>query len=128
MKFCPDCENLLITKIADIDTTDNPNNLVSYFCNNCSYSEDLKIKNKETNKCVYYNKKGVVSSKIDANVIPFLDLDPTLPRINNLQCPNTECESVKESITNDVRYIQIDSDTMTYLYKCNHCQQTWKNK
>ena len=128
MKFCPDCENLLITKIADIDTTDNPNNLVSYFCNNCAYTEDLKIKNKETNKCVYYNKKGVVSSKIDENVIPFLVLDPTLPRINNLQCPNTECESVKESITNDVRYIQIDSDTMTYLYKCNHCQQTWKNK
>ena len=127
MKFCPDCENLLITKIADIDTTDNPNGLVSYFCNNCGYSEDLKIKNKETNKCIYYNKKGVVSSKIDDNVIPFLDLDPTLPRINNLQCPKPECAG-KESLSNDVKYIQIDADTMTYLYKCNHCQQTWKNK
>ena len=127
MKFCPDCENLLITKIADIDTVNDAGSLVSYYCNSCAYSEDLKIKNKDTIKCVYYNKKGVVSSKIDSNVIPFLDLDPTLPRINNLQCPKKECAG-KDSLSNDVKYILIDADTMTYLYKCNHCQQTWKNK
>ena len=126
MKFCPDCETLLITKIADIDTTDNPNKLVSYHCLNCGYHEDLKIKKKNTSKCVYFNKKGVVATKVDNNVVPFLDLDPTLPRINNIQCPNTEC--VKEHINNDVKYILINEDTMTYLYKCNHCSQTWKNK
>ena len=44
MKFCPDCEMLLITKIADIDVTTNPNKLVSYHCLNCGYQQYIVIK------------------------------------------------------------------------------------
>ena len=58
MKFCPDCENLLITKIADIDTTDNPNNLVSYFYIKPSMTGSGKKKKKETRGKNKSKKKG----------------------------------------------------------------------
>jgi DNA-directed RNA polymerase subunit M/transcription elongation factor TFIIS len=128
MKFCQECDNLLVTKIADIDSENNMDKLISYQCINCGYKEELKITNKDTHKCVYFNKKGAVSNKIDATVVSHLSLDPTLPRVNNLQCPNTICPSVKGNKISDIVYIEIDADTMTYMYKCNNCQQTWKNK
>lgn len=128
MKFCKECENLLVTKIADIDSENNMDKLISYQCLNCGYKEELKISDKDTNKCVYYNKKGVVSSNIDSTVASYLSLDPTLPRVNNLQCPNAECSSNKGSSVSDIIYIELDADTMTFLYKCNHCHKTWTNK
>ena len=128
MRFCRDCENLLVTKIADIDSENNADKLISYQCLNCGYKEELKISNDDTNKCVYFNKRGAVASKIDATVVSHLSLDPTLPRVNNLQCPNANCATNTGNVANDIVYIELDADTMTFMYKCNICQQTWKNK
>ena len=36
------------------------------------------------------------ASKIDATIASHLSLDPTLPRVNNLQCPNANCATNTE--------------------------------
>ena len=56
--------------------------------------------------------------------------DITLPTIignPNIQCPNVECESIKEVKNSSVTYIKYDAENMKYIYICNYCGQKWKN-
>ena len=48
-------------------------------------------------------------------------MDPTLPRLYNIQCPNDECKT-----ENGVIYIRYDSDNLKYLYICVDCDTKWK--
>ena len=64
----------------------------------------------------------------------YLEDDHTLPRVNNIPCPNADCptnsleqKKSKKNI-NEVIYIIINESTMTFQYKCCNCKTTWKNK
>jgi len=70
--------------------------------------------------------------------------DPTLPRVNNVLCPNSDCRSnskessmgsdEKKSEDNDraapreILYIRYDNINMKYIYMCCVCDTYWKNE
>jgi aspartate carbamoyltransferase regulatory subunit len=57
----------------------------------------------------------------------YTKLDPTLPRVYNINCPNTECETNTDSeIKPEIIYIRYDEDNLKYLYLCSTCDTTWK--
>jgi len=64
----------------------------------------------------------------------YTKLDPTLPRINTIRCPNSECSSNVESSDNDndkdnkreVIYMRYDDVNMHYIYLCTKCDMVWK--
>ena len=56
----------------------------------------------------------------------YTKLDPTLPRIYNIQCPNSECGSNKENEKREVVYMRYDDDNLKYVYICVVCDTVWK--
>ena len=58
---------------------------------------------------------------------PYIKLDPTLPRINTIKCPNQNCKSNKESTNSqEVIYLRYDDINMKYIYVCALCDTVWK--
>ena len=106
----------------------------------------LKLKNKDENVLIYYcrhcgNEKELDDSNISVlktninnvkdtfiNVInEYTKYDPTLPRTNNIKCPNTECTSNKNSeIKNNIIYIRYDDINIKYIYLCSECDTNWR--
>ena len=155
MNFCPECETYLTTKILN---NDNTNKILSYKCNNCSYSKVIDIVKEPEYKCVYQQNYNLKKIKIDQKNIQFLSKDPTLPHVNNILCPNIQCSTNKQNdkseilnsttsnvdnltsnlekmninnINNknsDVVYIKLNESDLTYLYQCCICKHTWTNK
>jgi DNA-directed RNA polymerase subunit M/transcription elongation factor TFIIS len=136
MNFCPDCESYLTTKITN---NDNPNKLINLECRNCGYVKNIDISKEPQYKCVYQVNYNIKKIKIDQKNIQYLDKDPTLPHVDNIPCPNTQCVTNKETINpevlvgdtkpqNDILYIKLNETDLTFLYQCCNCKHTWTNK
>jgi hypothetical protein len=99
MNFCPECETYLTTQILN---NDNTNKILSYKCNNCSYSKIVDIGKEPEYKCVYQQNYNLKKIKIDQKNIQFLSKDATLPHVNNITCPNQKCLTNKENDKSEV--------------------------
>ena len=121
MEFCKLCDNMLYIKR---EVTDEQDKLINY-CKNCSNSVELKSDNKSI--LIFENnyEKEKINYKLFIN--PYIKYDPTLPRVNNLVCPNTKCTK-KKNQDNEVIYIKYDNENMKYLYYCVYCEEFWVNK
>lgn len=126
MEFCKQCDNLYYIKINQ----DNNDNLL-YYCRNCG-NEEQNLTNLDL--CVSKTSFSNVSTNSYFSANPYIKLDPTLPRIKNIKCPNTECkrnakERTKDEIENDeIIYIRYDDTNMKYMYLCPSCDYLWKNE
>jgi DNA-directed RNA polymerase subunit M/transcription elongation factor TFIIS len=125
MKFCPECENYLIMQV-DEDESNSADNMLKYTCNNCGYID--KVKFDKDAICIYQNNYQQDKFRLDNININYLVQDPTLPRVKNLQCPNSTCPSHNNQELSNILFINIDDSTKTFLYKCNNCDKTWTNK
>lgn len=86
MNFCPDCESFLYLYINKDD-----GNKLSHKCKNCGYKGELDE---------HSNKEFVYTNSLDSNSLDttynilnnkFIIKDPTLPRLNNIECINPNC-------------------------------------
>jgi len=136
MKFCPDCETYLITEILN---DENTNKILSYKCRNCSYKKIVDISKEPEYKCVYQHNNNLNRTNIDQNTLQYLCNDPTLPHVDNIQCPNQQCitnkqtenlevlETTKTNL-NNVLYVMLNESNLTFMYQCCNCKHTWTNK
>ena len=114
MNFCKECENMLYIKLKKCDE-----DKLIYYCRKCGYEE---TNFSEDNICVLKTNLKKNTIKIDHLVNEYTKMDPTLPHINNVPCPNTECEATE----NDVIFMRYDHNNMKFLYICVHCDHIWK--
>jgi hypothetical protein len=59
----------------------------------------------------------------------YTKLDPTLPRIYTMLCPNVECKTntkTGDEKGTEIIYLRYDTDNLKYLYICSECNTTWK--
>jgi DNA-directed RNA polymerase II subunit RPB9 len=114
IQFCSECDNLLFLY------EDGETNKLYYGCKACGNIKD----NSET--CIYNNDFKIdISKTISQN--KYLKEDITLPSIKdniNIKCPNEECGNEGES---KILYVKYDTNSMKYLYICNHCNHKWTN-
>jgi len=119
MHFCSECGNMLYIKVSQTEEK----NLI-YYCRKCGHE---KVSINEDNLCVskiYLTKK---KNKIDNMINEFTKLDPTLPRLTNIKCPNSQCSSnSQEGETAEIIYIRYDDRNLKFLYLCSSCDNTWK--
>ncbi len=101
-----------------------------YYCRNCG-NEDTSLATNTRN--LYVSKSTIKKEMNYKNVInKYTKLDPTLPRINNIDCPNKECSSnnnsggeQKNNSNKDILYIRYDDKNMKYIYLCSLCDTVW---
>ena len=117
MHFCSNCSNMYYIRI----NSDDPNSLV-YYCRQCG-NEDKSIG--VYNVCV--SKIQIKKSEQSFNHIinKYTKLDPTLPRINNVLCPNPDCATNTKNDPKEIIYIRYDDINMKYIYLCSTCDTVW---
>uniref|UniRef100_A0A6C0ATD8 DNA-directed RNA polymerase M/15kDa subunit domain-containing protein n=1 Tax=viral metagenome TaxID=1070528 RepID=A0A6C0ATD8_9ZZZZ len=127
MKFCSQCDNMYYIGISIEDS-----NKLNYYCRNCKHKDETIA---EEGICVLNTELRVGEQKFNHIINQYTKLDPTLPRIYNVKCPNMECKtnhgknadgSDSKSEPNEVIYIRYDDDNLKYLYICVECDTTWK--
>ncbi len=125
MHFCPKCGNMYYLKLMNKDE-----DKLIYYCRNCG-NEDTSLATNTRN--LYVSKSTIKKEMNYKNVInKYTKLDPTLPRINNIDCPNKECSSnnnsggeQKNNSNKDILYIRYDDKNMKYIYLCSLCDTVW---
>ena len=127
MHFCVKCSNMYYIKLSEgSDKSENLNNLV-YYCRQCNYEDKDLIVDKSL-ICVsksYINKKKENYKDI---VNEYTKLDPTLPQVKNVKCPNAECISNNEGEDTKIVTIRYNDSAMKYMYLCCLCDNVWKNE
>ena len=126
MNFCPDCNNYLFLKIK------NDNDAVSftYNCRNCGHTttKTSSALHSVKQQSIYNNPENIDKVRYYAGKKELLRYDPTMPHIDNIPCPNTECISHTEPGKNDIIYLTLDKVKLQQLYICNNCVTHWTNK
>ena len=118
MHFCSNCNNMYYIRI----NSDNPNKLV-YYCRNCGNEDQtLTINNVTVSKTVIKKTEQSFSHIINK----YTKLDPTLPRINTILCPNQDCLTNTEHKEREIIYIRYDDVNMKYVYLCSECDTVWQ--
>ena len=118
MKFCIVCNNMYYITIRS-DKTDS----LSYYCRSCG---NIDSEMDEDVICVLNTQITKENPHFDQIVNKYTILDPTLPRIYNLPCPNKYCLTETEngtnkntsSSSNEVLYILYNDNELKYLYMC----------
>lgn len=124
MHFCPECGNMYYLKLLKEDE-----DKLIYYCRNCG-NEDNSLAANLNN--LYVSKQDTSSSMNYKNSInKYTKLDPTLPRIFNIDCPNPNClcnksEGKEESkVDKEIIYIRYDDKNMKFVYLCAVCDKVW---
>ena len=118
MHFCNLCSNMYYIKI----NTDDPNKLI-YYCRKCGNEDSLLA---IENVCVSRTQIKKNEQSFNHIINKFTKYDPTLPSINNILCPNTDCITNTENKEREIIYIRYDDVNMKYVYLCYDCETIWK--
>ena len=118
MHFCTNCDNMYYIRI----NADDSNTLV-YYCRNCGNEDKLLSVN---NVCVSKTQIKKADNSFNHIINKYTKLDPTLPRINNIMCPNPDCNTNKGDKEREIIYIRYDDTNMKYIYLCSECNTVWQ--
>ena len=122
MHFCSVCGNMYYIRLNE----DAPNTLV-YYCRNCNHESDTP---EASNICVSKTQIKQSQKNFTHIVNKYTKLDPTLPRINTVMCPNDNCPTNKTENPDprEIIYIRYDDLNMKYIYVCSNelCNHQWK--
>jgi len=120
MHFCSQCQNMYYISISP----DDSNKLV-YYCRNCGNKDStLSVENVTVSKVQLKKSEQEFSHIINK----YTKFDPTLPRVNKILCPNSDCSTNKEDKAREIIYIRYDEQNMKYVYLCSTCDTVWKTE
>ena len=138
MHFCKNCDNMYYIKLSDEESS----NTLIHYCRNCGDENfDLVNNNLSVSKLHIKQEEQGYHNYINE----YTKLDPTLPRIKNMNCPNIDCvtnkqqvaeqtdtqkkteSNVEPNVENDILFVRINDEKLAYIYMCCHCDTTWKS-
>ena len=125
MHFCPECGNMYYLQLKK----DEENKLI-YYCRNCGKEDESLVTNLNN---LYVSKTDIKKELNYKNAVnQYTKLDPTLPRIHNIDCPNQDCNCNKTQEGTDtpieekeILYIRYDDANMKFVYLCALCDTIW---
>ena len=120
MHFCSKCQNMYYISIDP-----NDSNKLVYYCRNCGNQDDtISVSNVTVSKVQLKKSEQEFSHIINK----YTKLDPTLPRISTILCPNAACETNTKELAREIIYIRYDDVNMKYVYLCCTCDTVWKTE
>jgi len=117
MHFCIICNMMYYIRI---DAND-PNKLI-YYCRKCGNEDNLLTVD---NVCVSKTQIKKGEQNFENIINKYTKLDPTLPRINSILCPNSECDTNKLDKPREIISIRYDDINLKYIYMCSSCDKVW---
>ena len=127
MHFCTICQNMYYIRLIGEDE-----NKLVYYCRKCGHEDDTTIATLE-NICVSKTEVQITGDSYNHIINEYTKLDPTLPRLTNIKCPNNQCpthtspQGGEETIEPEVLYLRYDDANMKFVYICAHCETVWKS-
>jgi DNA-directed RNA polymerase subunit M/transcription elongation factor TFIIS len=122
MYFCSNCGNMYYIRIDANDV-----NKLIHYCRNCNHETDLPD---ASNICVSKTQIKQTQQTFTHIINKYTKLDPTLPRVNTIACPNPECPTNKTESPDprEIIYIRYDDTNMKYVYLCSNdmCNYAWQ--
>lgn len=121
MKFCTQCDNMYYIGINEKNT-----NELTYYCRNCK-NIDNSISTEGV--CIIDTHSQNTGMKYSYHINEYTKVDPTLPRVFNIKCPNADCDSNNTSGEYkfpEIIYMRYDDTNMKYVYMCTKCDKVWK--
>ena len=115
MKFCQNCQNMLYISVSG--------DILFRKCKNCNFA--IEENYAAGAECIVTNSVETDNDNYKKYMSKYIKYDPTLPRVNNIACPNASC-SKKAADDNEVIYIKYDNKNLKFLYFCCHCENFWK--
>jgi len=125
IKFCPTCRYFLFLENREVNTeNDEKTSELFRLCRACGYSE------KETQGCMVLetNLQERVNEGYKILLNEFTKMDPTLPHVKNIRCPNEECDSNTGAAERDVIYMKYDTVNLKFVYICTVCDKHWRSR
>lgn len=119
MHFCSKCENMYYIRLSG----ENANELL-YYCRNCGNEESgISVDNLCVSKTQFNRSENQFSNFVNK----YTKMDPTLPRVDNIPCPNKACASNAVNGENrEVISIRYDETNIKFMYLCSICDKVWK--
>jgi hypothetical protein len=116
-----------------------PENELQYYCRNCGNIDNTVA---SENICVSkLNVKHSTTPQSFSQVVnKYTKLDPTLPRIHTMRCPNDECPSneggggagagagAHNKPKSEIIYVRYDDMNLKYVYLCAKCDKVWNTE
>jgi DNA-directed RNA polymerase subunit M/transcription elongation factor TFIIS len=147
MQFCPFCKNYLYllapedkfvrtlkkgegtdqdfaAGLGGFDESSEGYKRLFRICRTCGYREE----DKKGGLVLETNLKEKTSEGYKILLHEFTKLDPTLPHVDTIKCPNETCASNAGSAKKDVIYLKYDAENLKFLYICNVCDTQWRSK
>ena len=129
MHFCSNCSNMYYISIT-------PENELQYYCRHCGNIDNTIA---SENICVSkINVKHSTTPQSFSQVVnKYTKLDPTLPRIHTMRCPNDECPSNEKASggsvgvkkpKSEIIYVRYDDTNLKYVYLCAKCDKVWNTE
>lgn len=122
MHFCNQCDNMYYISIDGTDA-----NKLVYYCRNCgNKDENISMTNVVVSSIQLKKSKQEFSHIINK----YTKLDPALPRVSDILCPNGDCMTNKdpEHTSREILSIRYDDINMKYVYLCSTCDTVWKTE
>ncbi len=125
MRFCPVCSYYLFLQGAVSEDPAAPREL-QLLCRHCGYSEPMKPKSADDALILETTFATSASQKQTSTAFnEYTKLDPTLPHLKTIACPNQACPSQADPATRDILYIKTDAKNLKYQYCCKVCNTQW---
>ena len=124
MRFCSECSNMYYISISEDD-----GNQLTYYCRNCGHQDtNISVDNVTVSKVQLKKSEQEFSHIINK----YTKLDPTLPRVSKILCPNPNCKTNHSAEKNEegereIIYLRYDAVNIKYVYLCSTCDTVWKN-
>lgn len=118
MKFCSECDNMYYVTLDEGDA-----NKLTYKCRRCGHVDELLG---HEAVCVLKTRLKKSEHQYQHMVNAFTKMDPTLPRIYSMKCPNDLCATHTSTAATEVVYKRYDDDNLKYVYICTTCDTVWK--
>ena len=129
MRFCPVCDYCLFLKLGIAAKGEDRTALVTTVdlnCKKCGYTEPMKPKS-TADALILETTTNISKKKMVSQLNEYTKLDPTLPHLKTIPCPNEECESNLDESLRDILYIKVDAKNMKYQYSCLVCETQWSS-
>ena len=129
MHFCSICQNMYYIRLEG----ENSDKLI-YYCRKCGNDDDTLVATLD-NICVSKTIVKKTEGGVRHLVNEYTKLDPTLPRVTNIPCPNAACISNRpkegkedeDKQEHEVIYLRYNDAALKFVYICNLCDTVWKS-